>query len=108
MPSTVRSGENRTCVVTGAAGFLGSHLTDRLLAEGWHVIGIDNLRTGSTRNIEHLAGNGSFRFIKHDVTNFIYLDGPVDFVFHFASPASPIDYLEWPIPTLKVGSLGTH
>lgn len=98
----------RTAVVTGAAGFLGSHLTDRLLKEGWRVIGIDNLITGATRNIEHLAGNEDFRFIKHDVTNFIYLEGPVDFVFHFASPASPIDYLEWPIPTLKVGSLGTH
>jgi dTDP-glucose 4,6-dehydratase len=100
--------EKLTAVVTGAAGFLGSHLTDRLLAEGWRVIGIDNLITGATRNIEHLAGRADFRFIKHDVTNFIYLDGPVDFVFHFASPASPIDYLEWPIPTLKVGSLGTH
>ena len=98
----------RTAVVTGAAGFLGSHLTDRLLKEGWRVIGIDNLITGSTRNIEHLAGRDDFRFLKHDVTNFIYLEGPVDFVFHFASPASPIDYLEWPIPTLKVGSLGTH
>ncbi len=98
----------RTAVVTGAAGFLGSHLTDRLLKEGWRVTGIDNLITGSTRNIEHLAGRDDFRFLKHDVTNFIYLEGHVDFVFHFASPASPIDYLEWPIPTLKVGSLGTH
>ena len=98
----------RTAVVTGAAGFLGSHLTDRLLKEGWRVIGLDNLITGSTRNIEHLAGNEDFRFIKHDVTNFIYLEGAVDFVFHFASPASPIDYLEWPIQTMKVGSLGTH
>ena len=98
----------RTAVVTGAAGFLGSHLTDRLLKEGWCVIGLDNLITGSTRNIEHLAGNADFRFIKHDVTNFIYLEGSVDFVFHFASPASPIDYLEWPIQTMKVGSLGTH
>ena len=98
----------RTAVVTGAAGFLGSHLTDRLLKEGWKVIGLDNLITGATRNIEHLAGNEDFRFIKHDVTNFIFLEGPVDFVFHFASPASPIDYLEWPIQTMKVGSLGTH
>jgi dTDP-glucose 4,6-dehydratase len=98
----------RTAVVTGAAGFLGSHLTDRLLAEGWRVIGIDNLITGSTRNIAHLAGNENFRFIKHDVTNHIYLPEEVNFVYHFASPASPIDYLEWPIPTLKVGSLGTH
>lgn len=108
MSSSAPTGKQRTSVVTGAAGFLGSHLTDRLLAEGWRVIGIDNLITGSTRNIEHLAGNDSFRFIKHNITNFIYIDEPVDFVFHFASPASPVDYLEWPIPTLKVGSLGTH
>jgi dTDP-glucose 4,6-dehydratase len=95
-------------VVTGAAGFLGSHLTDRLLAENFRVIGIDNLITGNVANIEHLAGNERFKFIKHDVTNFVYLPGPVDFVFHFASPASPVDYLEYPIQTLKVGSLGTH
>jgi len=97
-----------TSVVTGGAGFLGSHLTDRLLAEGHRVIGIDNFITGSTANIEHLAGNDNYRFIKHDVSNYIYLPGEVDYVFHFASPASPIDYLEYPIPTLKVGSLGTH
>ncbi|HWB60197.1 MAG TPA: UDP-glucuronic acid decarboxylase family protein [Chthoniobacteraceae bacterium] len=97
-----------TSVVTGGAGFLGSHLTDRLLAEGHRVIGIDNFITGSTANIEHLAGNDKYRFIKHDVSNYIYLPGEVDYVFHFASPASPIDYLEHPIPTLKVGSLGTH
>lgn len=95
-------------VVTGAAGFLGSHLTDRLVAEGHRVIGIDNLLTGNVANIEHLAGNENFKFIKQDVTEYIYLPGPVDFVFHFASPASPIDYLELPIPTLKVGALGTH
>jgi dTDP-glucose 4,6-dehydratase len=95
-------------VVTGAAGFLGSHLTDRLIAENFRVIGIDNLITGNVANIEHLAGHERFRFIKHDVTNFVYLPGAVDFVFHFASPASPIDYLEYPIQTLKVGSLGTH
>jgi dTDP-glucose 4,6-dehydratase len=95
-------------VVTGAAGFLGSHLSDRLLKEGHRVIGIDNLLTGSTANIEHLAGNPDFRFIKQDVTEYLYLPGPVDYVFHFASPASPIDYLELPIQTLKVGSLGTH
>ena len=95
-------------VVTGGAGFLGSHLTDRLLAEGHRVIAIDNLLTGNVRNIEHLSGNPDYRFIEHDVTNFIYLPGQVDFVFHFASPASPIDYLEYPIPTLKVGALGTH
>jgi len=97
-----------TTVVTGGAGFLGSHLTDRLLAEGHRVIAIDNFITGSTSNIEHLAGNEDYRFIKHDVSNHIFLPGPVDFIFHFASPASPIDYLEHPIPTLKVGSLGTH
>jgi dTDP-glucose 4,6-dehydratase len=95
-------------VVTGAAGFLGSHLTDRLLGEQFRVIGIDNLITGNVANIEHLAGNERFKFIKHDVTNFLYLPGAVDFVFHFASPASPVDYLEYPIQTLKVGSLGTH
>lgn len=98
----------KIAVVTGAAGFLGSHLTDRLLAEGWRVIGIDNLLTGNLRNIEHLAGNQDFHFIHHDVTNFIYLPGEVHLVFHFASPASPIDYLQLPIQTLKVGSLGTH
>ena len=95
-------------LITGAAGFLGSHLTDRLLKEGYRVICIDNLLTGSVRNIEHLAGNDDYRFMKHDVSNYIFVDGPVDFVFHFASPASPIDYLLLPIPTLKVGALGTH
>lgn len=98
----------KTAVVTGAAGFLGSHLTDRLLAEGYKVIGMDNLVTGNVRNIEHLAGNPDFDFIKHDVTKFIYLPGQVDLIFHFASPASPIDYLQIPIQTLKVSSLGTH
>jgi dTDP-glucose 4,6-dehydratase len=98
----------KVAVVTGGAGFLGSHLTDRLLAAGYRVIGVDNLLTGSTRNIAHLAGNENYRFIKHDVCNYMYIEGPVDFVFHFASPASPIDYLELPIPTLKVGALGTH
>src|SRR5438874_6322698 len=96
-------------VVTGGAGFLGSHLTDRLLAEGHRVIAIDNLVTGNPANIGHLAGNKDFHFIKHNVSNFIFLpDEKVDYVFHFASPASPIDYLELPIPTLKVGALGTH
>ena len=95
-------------VVTGGAGFLGSHLCDRLLAEGHGVIAIDNLLTGNVANIEHLAGHESFRFIKHDITEYIYLPGPVDYIFHFASPASPIDYLEYPIQTLKVGALGTH
>ncbi|MBK8091465.1 MAG: SDR family oxidoreductase [Verrucomicrobiaceae bacterium] len=102
------SSKKKTAVVTGAAGFLGSHLSDRLLGEGYRVVGIDNLLTGNTRNIDHLAGNPDFHFIKHDVTNFIYLPGDVHLVFHFASPASPIDYLKLPIQTLKVGSLGTH
>ncbi|KAA0253284.1 SDR family oxidoreductase [Acidobacteria bacterium ACD] len=95
-------------VVTGAAGFLGSHLTDRLLAEGHTVVGLDNLITGDVKNIAHLAGNPRFRFLLHDVTEYIYLDGPVDAILHFASPASPIDYLQIPIQTLKVGALGTH
>ena len=96
-------------VVTGGAGFLGSHLTDRLLAEGHRVIAIDNLITGNMANVGHLAGNPDFHFIKHNVSNFIFLpEEKVDYVFHFASPASPIDYLELPIPTLKVGALGTH
>ena len=95
-------------VVTGGAGFLGSHLCDRLLAEGHEVIAVDNLLTGNPRNIAHLAEEKRFRFLRHDVTHFIFIDGPVDAVLHFASPASPIDYLELPIQTLKVGSLGTH
>jgi dTDP-glucose 4,6-dehydratase len=95
-------------VVTGGAGFLGSHLCDFLLGKGHSVICIDNLVTGNVANISHLAGHESFHFIKHDVTEYIYLAGTVDFVFHFASPASPIDYLELPIQTLKVGALGTH
>ncbi|HUJ11553.1 MAG TPA: UDP-glucuronic acid decarboxylase family protein [Verrucomicrobiae bacterium] len=95
-------------VVTGGAGFLGSHLSDRLLAEGHRVVAIDNLITGNVDNIAHLAGNPNFKFIRHDVTQYIYLDVPVRFIFHFASPASPIDYLQLPIQTLKVGSLGTH
>ncbi len=94
-------------VITGAAGFIGSHLSETLLDRGHSVVGIDNLITGDLANIAHLAGR-DFVFVKHDVTNFIHVDGPVDIVFHWASPASPIDYLEWPIPTLKVGALGTH
>ena len=97
-----------TTVVTGGAGFLGSHLTERLLKEGHKVIGVDNLITGSTKNIEHLAGNDSYRFIRANVSEYIFVPGDVHYVFHFASPASPIDYLELPIPTLKVGALGTH
>jgi dTDP-glucose 4,6-dehydratase len=103
-----QSSTKQHCVVTGGAGFLGSHLCDRLLAEGYRVTAIDNLITGDTRNISHLLGNEDFRFIKHDVTEYIFIDGPVHFILHFASPASPIDYLKLPIQTLKVGSLGTH
>jgi dTDP-glucose 4,6-dehydratase len=95
-------------VVTGGAGFLGSHLVDLLLDRGHRVVVLDNLVTGSLENIAHRAGNPDFRFIKQDVTEYLFLDGPVDYVWHFASPASPVDYLELPIQTLKVGSLGTH
>jgi len=95
-------------VVTGGAGFLGSHLVDRLIARGDEVICLDNLITGSTENIAHLVGHERFRFIRHDVTEYVYIEGPVDNVIHFASPASPIDYLKLPIQTLKVGALGTH
>jgi dTDP-glucose 4,6-dehydratase len=94
-------------VITGAAGFIGSHLSETLLDLGYEVIGVDNLLTGSTANIAHLV-NRDFTFIKHDITNYIYIEGPVYAVLHWASPASPIDYLELPIPTLKVGALGTH
>src|SRR5271167_152533 len=97
-----------TSVVTGAAGFLGSHLSDLLLKRGHKVIGIDNFVTGSVANIVHIGGNPDFKFIQQDVTEFIFLAGPVDYVWHFASPASPIDYLKIPIQTLKVSSLGTH
>jgi dTDP-glucose 4,6-dehydratase len=95
-------------VVTGGAGFLGSHLCDRLLARGDEVVAIDNLVTGTTRNIEHLFGVDGFTFVRHDVSTYVWVPGPVDAVLHFASPASPKDYLEMPIQTLKVGSLGTH
>ena len=95
-------------LVTGGAGFLGSHLCDHLLNEGYDVICIDNLITGNMENVEHLFSNKSFTFIKYDVTNYSHVPGDIDFIFHFASPASPIDYLELPIQTLKVGSLGTH
>src|SRR5688572_10026388 len=100
--------EQKVSVVTGGAGFLGSHLTDRLLAEGHRVVAIDNFITGNPANIVHLAGNQNFRFTKQNVSNYILVEDEVDYVFHFASPASPIDYLEHPIPTLKVGALGTH
>jgi dTDP-glucose 4,6-dehydratase len=95
-------------IVTGAAGFLGSHLVDMLISRGHKVVGIDNFVTGMVDNISHLAGNGNFKLIQQDVTEFLFLDGPVDYVWHFASPASPVDYLDLPIQTLKVGSLGTH
>jgi dTDP-glucose 4,6-dehydratase len=95
-------------LITGAAGFLGSHLTDRFVAAGHEVVGMDNFVTGSPDNIAHLTGNKLFSFHEHNVTNFIYVEGPLDGVLHFASPASPRDYLELPIQTLKVGSLGTH
>lgn len=103
------TGQNKqTAVVTGAAGFLGSHICEKLIENDISVVCIDNLLTGDLKNIEHLIGNENFKFIKHNVTNFIHVPGEVDYVLHFASPASPIDYLQLPIQTLKVGSLGTH
>lgn len=98
----------KTVLITGAAGFLGSHLCDRFIKEGFKVIGMDNLSTGSLKNIEHLFPNKDFVFYHHDVTKFVYVPGKLDYILHFASPASPIDYLKIPIQTLKVGSLGTH
>jgi len=95
-------------LITGGAGFLGSHLCERFLADGHQVVAVDNLITGNPDNVAHLLGDDGFRFIKQDVTDYLYIDGPVDGVLHFASPASPRDYLEMPIQTLKVGSLGTH
>ena len=95
-------------LITGGAGFLGSHLCDRFYGEGWNVICMDNLITGAFSNVRHLDGKDRFTFIDYDVTNYINIDGPLDLILHFASPASPIDYLEMPIQTLKVGSLGTH
>ncbi len=98
----------KRALITGAAGFLGSHLCDRLLAEGYHVIGMDNLLTGNIANIEHLFPRKDFEFYHHDVTKFVHVPGDLHYILHFASPASPIDYLEMPIQTLKVGALGTH
>ncbi|MEL7375805.1 MAG: UDP-glucuronic acid decarboxylase family protein [Bacteroidota bacterium] len=95
-------------LITGAAGFLGSHLSDRFIAEGYKVIGMDNLLTGSMENIEHLMGLERYEFYHHDVSKFVHVPGELDYILHFASPASPIDYLKMPIQTLKVGSLGTH
>jgi len=106
--SAVSDVRGRTAVVTGGAGFLGSHLADRLIAAGARVVAVDNLVTGNRANIAHLDARSDFRFVRHDVTKPFTLEEPVDFVLHFASPASPIDYLELPIQTLKVGSLGTH
>src|ERR1044072_4575297 len=104
----MRRPETMRVLITGGAGFLGSHLSDRFLAEGHTVIAMDNLITGSTDNIARLAGHERFSYIKHDVTNYIFIEGPLDAILHFASPASPVDYLELPIQTLKVGALGTH
>ncbi len=95
-------------LITGAAGFLGSHLSDRMLAEGYDVVGMDNLITGNLQNIAHLFGRDGFTFVKHDITNYTYVEGHLDYILHFASPASPIDYLKLPIQTLKVGAMGTH
>ena len=104
-PSTTNK---KTVLITGAAGFLGSHLCDRFINEGFHVIGMDNLITGDLKNIEHLFPLENFEFYHHDVSNYVYVPGKLDYILHFASPASPIDYLKIPIQTLKVGSLGTH
>ncbi len=98
----------QTVLITGAAGFIGSHLCDRFLAEGYHVVGMDNLLTGSLDNIQHLFPNKDFDFYHHDVTKFVHVPGDIKYILHFASPASPIDYLQMPIQTLKVGALGTH
>ncbi|MGM0589728.1 MAG: UDP-glucuronic acid decarboxylase family protein [Bacteroidota bacterium] len=108
MKSNKQANKKKRVLITGGAGFLGSHLCDRYTDEGWQVICMDNLSTGSTDNIKHLIGKDSFQFINYDVTEYLYVPGDLDLILHFASPASPIDYLEMPIQTLKVGSLGTH
>ena len=95
-------------LITGGAGFIGSHLCDRFIAEGYEVICMDNFITGTPDNIAHLVGHPRFKFLRHDVSNYVYVEGPIDYILHFASPASPIDYLKLPIQTLKVGALGTH
>ncbi|MGQ7854305.1 UDP-glucuronic acid decarboxylase family protein [Pedobacter sp. WC2501] len=105
---SVNSGSRKRILITGAAGFLGSHLCDRFVREGYHVIGMDNLITGDIANIEHLFKLENFEFYNHDVSKFVHIPGKLDYILHFASPASPIDYLKIPIQTLKVGSLGTH
>jgi dTDP-glucose 4,6-dehydratase len=99
---------SKRILITRAAGFLGSHLCDRFIAEGYQVVGMDNLITGDLKNIEHLFSLKNFEFYNHDVSNFVHVSGKLDYILHFASPASPIDYLKIPIQTLKVGSLGTH
>ena len=99
---------DKRILITGAAGFLGSHLCDRFIKEGFQVVGMDNLITGDLRNIEHLMSRKEFEFYHHDVSKYVHVSGPLDYILHFASPASPIDYLKIPIQTLKVGSLGTH
>ncbi|HEX4849404.1 MAG TPA: NAD-dependent epimerase/dehydratase family protein, partial [Puia sp.] len=100
--------DKQRVLITGAAGFLGSHLCDRFIKEGYHVIGMDNLITGDLKNIEHLFKLSQFEFYHHDVSKYIHIPGELAYILHFASPASPIDYLKIPIQTLKVGSLGTH
>ena len=95
-------------LITGAAGFLGSHLADRFIRDGHEVVGLDNFITGRPENFAHLVGHERYSFLRHNISEFTYVAGPLDGVLHFASPASPIDYLEHPIPTLKVGALGTH